>query len=295
MIDLSKKLTLAAALTLIAPAAAEEFTRTLDADADAEILIFNTAGEIEIEGWSNNQVMVDADMGRDVEEIYFVSDGDEVMIEVKVPNKSNHRSIDTDLVVKVPEGATIHVGGVSADITVVGVQGEQKLETVSGDIETDAFEADIDAESVSGDIDADGRGGSIRTGVTTVSGDITLNDFSGEINGEAVNGDIEIIGGSFEKVRVETVNGDISFQAGLHGDSRLRMETVNGAVDVELTSDLSARVDIETFNGGINNCFGPEPRRTSKYAPGRELKFTEGSGDGRVTIRTLNGRVTLCK
>ena len=51
----------------------------------------------------------------------------------------------------------------------------------------------------------------------------------------------------------------------------------------------------ETFNGDIDNCFGPEARRTSKYAPGRELSFTAGDGNGEIRIKTLNGDVILCK
>jgi hypothetical protein len=73
------------------------------------------------------------------------------------------------------------------------------------------------------------------------------------------------------------------------------VETVNGSVDILFDGDVSARFDIETFNGDIENCFGPKSERTSKYAPGRELKFTEGGGNGRVVIRTLNGDLTLCK
>ena len=58
---------------------------------------------------------------------------------------------------------------------------------------------------------------------------------------------------------------------------------------------MSARFDIETFNGSIDNCFGPEPVRTSRYTPGRELRFTEGDGNARVAIKTLNGGLRLCK
>ncbi|NIV17484.1 MAG: hypothetical protein GWN47_03550, partial [Woeseiaceae bacterium] len=78
-------------------------------------------------------------------------------------------------------------------------------------------------------------------------------------------------------------------------DGRLDVETVNGDVDIEFAGDVSARFDIETFNGDIRNCFGPEAERVSKYAPGYELKFTEGGGSGRVTIETLNGDLRLCK
>ena len=68
----------------------------------------------------------------------------------------------------------------------------------------------------------------------------------------------------------------------------------NGDVDIKFSGEVSARFDIETFNGRIRNCFGPEPVRTSEYAPGRELRFTEGGGEGRVVIRTLNGGLRLC-
>ena len=70
---------------------------------------------------------------------------------------------------------------------------------------------------------------------------------------------------------------------------------MNGRVEVIFIGDLSAEIDIESFNGRIKNCFGPKPERTSKYAPGWELSFTEGDGDGSVSIATLNGGITMCK
>jgi DUF4097 and DUF4098 domain-containing protein YvlB len=76
---------------------------------------------------------------------------------------------------------------------------------------------------------------------------------------------------------------------------RRDIETVNGSVDIEFDGEVSARFDIETFNGDIRNCFGPDAVRVSKYAPGYELKFTEGDGTGRVTVETLNGDLRICK
>lgn len=65
---------------------------------------------------------------------------------------------------------------------------------------------------------------------------------------------------------------------------RRSAETINGEVDIEFEGPVSARLDIETFNGAIDNCFGPDPARTSKYTPGLGLKFSEGGGNGRVDI-----------
>ena len=48
------------------------------------------------------------------------------------------------------------------------------------------------------------------------------------------------------------------------------------------------------FSGGIDNQLSAdEPHRTSQYAPGRELEFTLGSGDGEVRIESFSGEVVL--
>ncbi len=93
---------------------------------------------------------------------------------------------------------------------------------------------------------------------------------------------------------MNTVNGEIDFQGEMRLGGKLTAESVNGDVDIQFGGDVNARFDIETFNGEITNCFGPQAQRTSKYAPGYELSFTEGEGEGRVTISTLNGDIDIC-
>jgi DUF4097 and DUF4098 domain-containing protein YvlB len=274
--------------------AAEEINQSLDAAADGIVSIENVSGSVEVQGWSRNEVEVTGTLGDNVEEFVFERDGDEVVIEVKVPRR-NSGDISSDLVINVPEGSSVEVDTVSADIDVADVRGEQELQSVSGDVTTVASGSDIELGTVSGDIEVQGANETMRSELATVSGDIEAESLSGEIGIEAVNGDIESIGGAFTRASIETVNGSVTFHNQLIGDGRLDIETINGRVDVDFGGDVSARFDIETFNGSIRNCFGPDAVRTSKYTPGRELKFTEGDADGRVTIRTLNGSLDLCK
>jgi DUF4097 and DUF4098 domain-containing protein YvlB len=275
-------------------ALADEVDEIMDADPDGTVVISNVSGSVEVQGWSRSQVEVTGEIGSRVEELIFERDGDEVLIKVKVPRNSNG-GISSDLSISVPSGSSIHVNTVSADIDVSDVEGEQQLESVSGDVTTEAHEADIELGSVSGDVEVQGDDKAIRSRLNTVSGDIDAEGLSGEINAESVSGDVTAVNGSFERAVLNTVNGEIIFHAQLLEDGRLDVETVNGSVDIDFGGDVSARFDIETFNGSIRNCFGPESVRTSRYAPGRELKFTEGDGSGRVTIQTLNGSVRVCK
>lgn len=284
------------AVLLAAPAVAEEVNQTRDADANGKVSVSNTSGEIEIVGWDRNQVQVTGTIGDDVEELIFETSGRQTTIKVKIPSHRGHfDDADAELLIRVPRGSAIDVGVISADIDVEGVRGEQELHSVSGDITTEVYGADVEAESVSGDVDAEGNGEDGRTELASVSGDVTANNLAGEVSAGTVSGDVEIVGGSFGRAGLETVNGDIEFSAALREGGKMNVETVNGSVEIQFAGSVDARFDIETFNGRIKNCFGPKAERTSKYAPGWELSFVEGSGEGRVVISTLNGGVTLCK
>lgn len=281
-------------LALAHAAKGEEVHRKLDAAATGTVSIENTAGSVVVRGWSDDEVEVSGDLGDEVEELVFERDGNVVKVHVRTRGRSS-RGIDSDLVVRVPERSAVRIGGVSLDIEVAGVRGTQRLSTVSGDVASRAFEADVDIESVSGDIDVQGDGGSARTHVNTVSGDIDVAGLAGEIEITTVSGDLSVSGGRWSRIAANTTSGDFDFAGELLDGGRLDVETINGDLEVIFEGDLSAEIDVETFNGDIDNCFGPEAVRTSRYAPGSELRFTEGDGSGRVTIRTLNGDLRLCK
>ncbi|HLU05579.1 MAG TPA: DUF4097 family beta strand repeat-containing protein [Woeseiaceae bacterium] len=290
------KILLAAGLTvLLAEAAAAELVeRRLEAPRDAIISVQNTAGAIDIRGWSRNEVEVRGDLGRDVEELVLERDDREIRIEVRASRRNNRR-ISSDLDIRVPEGSTVNVSGVSTNIDIADISGDLRISVVSGDVDVSGFGSDIEVGTVSGDIQAGGRGQTGDARFNTVSGDVDVQDVSGNISIESVSGDLLIADGVFERVNLNTTSGDVVFKAGFAGNGRFDLDTINGDSDLTFKGDVSARFNIETFNGEIRNCFGPEPVRTSQYTPGRELKFTEGGGSGRVTISTLNGDLRLCK
>jgi len=274
---------------------AAELDERLDAARDSRVMIVNMAGSVEVSGWNRNVVELTGTIGDEVEELIFERDGRDVEIRVKTPGRSRgYMDVSADLEVRVPKDSSLEIATVSADIEVEGVYGEQELQAVSGDIRTQAFSSEIDIESVSGDVDVDGDNTDSKSEVVSVSGDITLGGLAGTIETEVVSGDIVIDSGSFDRAEVQTVNGDVVWRAELRRGGKVYAETVNGSLDFGFTGDVSAEFDIETFNGKIDNCFGPKPERVSKYAPGWELSFSHGGGDGRVSLATLNGRIRVC-
>jgi len=280
------------------PAMAEDINESLDADANGTVKISNTAGSVDVTGWSKKTVEVTGTLGDDVDELIFERNDDKITIKVKAQSSSGmwgRKDISSELSVRVPQGSSVEIATISAEIDVEGVHGEQELQAISGDIETEMFGQDIQVESVSGDIDIVGDNKDAESEIGSVSGDVTVQRLAGEMSAGSVSGNVIVDEGSFARANIETVSGDIVYEAALRAGGRLDVETVNGEVRVVFVGDVSARFDIETFNGDVDNCFGPQAERTSRYAPGLELSFTEGDGAGRVSMSTLNGDVYLCK
>ncbi len=286
-------LILLTSLVCSAAFAGEDINKTLDADPDGMVSISNTSGSVAVKGWDRNTVQVTGELGSGVKELVFTRDGKQILVKVKIP-RFNARDASADLIVHVPQRSSIEVATVSADINVESVYGTQELQAVSGDVEAEVFAKDIDIATVSGDIAIKGDLKAMDSELASVSGDIEVTGLSGEFDGATVSGDMRIVGGSFSELGANTTSGDIEISAALLPGGKLDAESVNGGINIVFTGKVAAEFDIETFNGRIKNCFGPKASRSSEYAPGVELRFTEGSGDGRVSVNTLNGNIHIC-
>ena len=276
------------------PAAAERFNKTLPADARGEVEIVNVSGTVEVDGWDRAEVQVEAGLGSGVERLEFERDGQRTRIKVILP-KGRASSGSSDLRVKIPRNSSLSINTVSADQRINGVRGGQRLQAVSGDIETDAGPGELEAKTVSGDIRARGKDGKGPVRATSVSGDIRLDDIGTEVDLNTVTGDMTVRMDRLDRARIKTTNGEMLLDTALGKEARIDAEAINGDLHFTLRGTVNAEFDIETFNGDIDNCFGPKPSRTREYGPGNELRFTQGKGDARVRIKTLNGGVMLCK
>lgn len=270
---------LAAALVL--PPGAEVFAQARDidesrpADPDARIEIEEIiVGSLRIVGWDRNEMRVTGTIGADVE--YLEIDGDESSWEIRAewPDRDHddegrrigvrdrdrdrnheHREVSVDLEVRIPVGASLQVEGVTISVEVEGVDGPISVETVTGSI--------------------DYAGSSREVDLTTVTGRIGID--SAEV----------------DRLDVESVQGDIEFRGALGASARATFEAVGGSIVLEIPADTSASFDIETMMGRIDNEFGQEAVRESRWVPSSELQFSLGGGDARVTVETLQGSVDI--
>jgi DUF4097 and DUF4098 domain-containing protein YvlB len=289
---------LVAALVLAAcpgvAAAGSPINKRTAADPAGTVEVSNVAGSVTVTGWERNEVEVTGELGDGTERLDFTKAPKLTRIKVILPERS-YNVDDTHLVVKVPFGSVLSINAVSADVRVQNVRGTQRLQTVSGDVQTQGSGEDVECRTVSGDVTIAGSGKKGVVSVTTVSGDATATNVAGEVNGSTVSGTVSFAVGETSRSRLRSTSGDVALRGPLAADARVDIESISGDVRLDLGGTLPAEYDISSFNGEIRNCFGPKSARTSEYGPGRELRFTEGSGSARVRVKTMNGDISLCR
>jgi DUF4097 and DUF4098 domain-containing protein YvlB len=271
---------------------AQPVNETFPVGPGAEIEIDVLSGTVAIEAWSQNLVEVTGTLGDGVESLEIDGDENGVYIEVEYDEHFHGKQqVDTSLTIRVPAGAILSVETVSASISVAGVTGELDLESVSGNVNVATMPAALDVETVSGNISIESA--PADSDVSSVSGKIEIDAAGGSIDVENVSGKTMIYGGVIDNGDLESVSGDITCHAIPGPDGSLDIETMSGAITLVIDPTLVASFDLSTFSGSIQNQIGPEPTRTSKYTPGKELYFNTGSGGPNISLESFSGSIKL--
>lgn len=271
---------------------AQQVSETYPAGPGAEVYIEVLSGTLTIEKGSSDLVEVTGTLGDGVESLDIDGDEDGVYIEVEYDEEYHGRQeVDTDLTIRVPAGVALSVETVSASISVAGVTGELDIETVSGKIQISSMPAALDVESVSGNIFIESA--PPESDVSSVSGLIEIRAAGGLLDVENVSGEIMIHGGVIDGGDLESVSGDITCHAIPGPGDDLDIATMDGTITLVVDPTLVASFDLSTFSGAIENQIGPEPKRTSKYTPGKELSFNTGTGGPNISLESFSGSIKL--
>ncbi len=274
--------------------AGQTVNRSVPVARGAQIEVENLAGSLVFVGWSSAELQVTGTLGDGVESLEIDVDEEDgtVYVEVEFDEDFHGRqSQNTDLHISLPADSPLSVETVSSSIEVNGLESEIEIETVSGAVRVAGNPSALDIENVSGKVIVDMA--PADTDIESVSGRVEIGMANGYIDVENVSGGIVIQGGVLAGADLESVSGNIECHAmpGPSGD--VDMETMSGTITLVADPDAVASYYLETFSGAIDNEFGPEPRRTSKYTPGQDLKFNTGSGGPRISLSSFSGAIKL--
>jgi DUF4097 and DUF4098 domain-containing protein YvlB len=287
----------AALLTITAawPALAERpIDETRKVDRDATITIDNLAGSVTVTGWNRGEVAVTGTLDDKAEELRITGGGKKLAIEVKYPEKVRNIKKGSRLEIKVPAGSTLEIETVSADIAVDGCKGAVHAEAVSGDVILRGEPATVSAETISGTLDLDVR--TDRADLSCVSGEIVARGVRRELSCSVISGTIRIDAGEdLARLSGEAVSGDVSVEGRPADGARWNLSSHSGNVKLALSGKIDAEFRLKTFSGSIADAFGHQAERTSRFAPGKELSFTEGGGGARVEVDVFSGDIEVTR
>ncbi|WP_196140569.1 DUF4097 family beta strand repeat-containing protein [Aliikangiella sp. G2MR2-5] len=272
--------------------AGEKVDKSLDVEANGQVEINNTRGEITVKGWDKNQVRVKGTLDDLTEKFIFETSGDKTTIKVKLPRNTGHRSHDgSKLEVWLPQSSSMSFTGVATDLKVEKVEGGVEINSVSGDLKISQIKKRTYVNNVSGDIDANEIEGKFE--ISTVSGDLKAKISASQISVSGVSADLDINAASFERVKASTVSGSIKLKGQMLANGEIKMSSVSGDAYYYFTDNFDAKVSLETAPGGrvVNEFNDVEPQ--TSFIDSQSLAFTSGEGSGVIRMSTVSGDIGL--
>ena len=286
---------LLALLAVTLPAAAgTPIDKTVTAAANGRVQVSSVAGSIKVTAWNRNEVHIGGTLSRNAERLAVEQTGAGISIRVVLPNHTSGNNEGSNLVVQLPAASQLEVHTVSADIDAGGLDGAVRLESVSGNVALVSRSANIYASAISGDVGVTGSAPDAKIEAHSISGKLRIENVNGNLRAGSTSGDIQLTGeNSLQGAKIDTTSGDIRFAAALGADEDYEFHSVSGNVALALPKVPAGNFDVSTFSGDIDTDFGPQPRRSSEFGPGKEWHYQSGSGKADIRIRTLSGDIRI--
>jgi hypothetical protein len=193
----------------------------------------------------------------------------------------------------VPAGATVWAKAANAAIDVNGMSGGLDLNIIGGSIAVTGAPRELNIESMDGTVTVTGTPGWMR--VKTATGSITVNGGTPDVGLTTVGGTITVAGGDFERARVESVTGNVSFGGALRRAGSLVVDSHSGTIELLLPAKASVDIEATTIAGTILNNVTARRPTPGREGRGEELSLGLGIGDARATLRSFKGNIRLTR
>jgi hypothetical protein len=205
---------------------------------------------------------------------------------------ASNAAISGSLELFVPVGATVWAKSGSATIDVTGITGGLDLNIVGGSISVTGNPRELNIESMDGGVTVNGAPNWMRA--KTATGDVTVRGSCTDLGITTVSGTVTIRDGSFERTRVESVTGNVTFGAGVTRAGTLLIDSHSGAIELQL-GKASLDIDATTITGSITNNVTTRRPTPGRDGRGEELTLSLGIGDARATLRSFKGNIRLIR
>lgn len=195
------------------------------------------------------------------------------------------------LVLRVPARARVWVKTEQADVSADGVTGELDLNIVAGRLAVRGHPRHANLESMDGAVTVDGSANWLR--IKTADGDVTVRGSSEDMAITTISGEVAVRDGAFDRARVQSVTGGVSFSGTLVRGAELSVDTHSGAIDFTSSRTASLAIDARSLTGRIDNTLFPKRPIQGRSGRGEELAAQLGAGSALVELRSFKAGIRL--
>jgi DUF4097 and DUF4098 domain-containing protein YvlB len=279
-----------ALLSAASPASAQKkYERRIPLGMEGSFRVMNMVGSVVVHGWNKDTVLIRGTVAPG-DKIY--AGGGYTGAKMFVESANERDPKPTSLEIWVPARARVWVKTATATIDVDAVEGGLDLYTVSATIDVNGSPRELNAEAIDGDIHVIGSPAWLRA--KSASGAVTLRGGSADAALSTVSGAVRVEGGPFERTKIETVTGNVSFAGRVERSGTFDFDTHSGAIDVGIPDGSNATFSVVTIAGNINNKVSRASAAPGQFGRGSELTTEMGQGAGaKISVRTFKGSVTI--
>ena len=250
--------------------------------------VMNMVGSVVVHGWSKDTVLIRGTLAPGDQ---FYAGGGYTGAKMFIESANDRNPKPTNLEIWVPARARLWVKTATAPIDVDGVDGGLDLYTVSATIEVTGNPRELNAEAIDGDIHITGSPAWLRA--KSASGAITFRGSSSDAGFSTVSGVVKVEGGPFERTKIETVTGNVSFSGRVERSGTLDFDTHSGSVDIAVPDKTGASFSVVSIAGTITNNVSRGIPTAGRFGRGSELTTEIGDPGAKISVRTFKGAVTL--
>lgn len=289
MVPKSLTAILAAMFVIASPLAGQKkIERRIPLGMEGAFRVMNMVGSVVIHGWSKDTVLIRGTLAPGDQ---FYAGGGYTGAKMFIESANDRNPKPTNLEIWVPARARVWVKTATAPIDVDGVDGGLDLYTVSATIEVTGNPRELNAEAIDGDIHIAGSPAWLRA--KSASGAITFRGASSDAGLSTVSGGVKVEGGPFERTKIETVTGNVSFSGRVERSGTFDFDTHSGSVDIAVPDKTGASFSVVSIAGMITNNVSRGMPTTGRFGRGSELTTEIGDPGAKISVRTFKGAVTL--
>jgi len=266
----------------------KKIERRIPLGMEGAFRVMNMVGSVVIHGWSKDTVLIRGTLAPGDQ---FYAGGGYTGAKMFIESANDRNPKPTNLEIWVPARARVWVKTATAPIDVDGVDGGLDLYTVSATIEVTGNPRELNAEAIDGDIHIAGSPAWLRA--KSASGAITFRGASSDAGLSTVSGGVKVEGGPFERTKIETVTGNVSFSGRVERSGTFDFDTHSGSVDIAVPDKTGASFSVVSIAGMITNNVSRGMPTTGRFGRGSELTTEIGDPGAKISVRTFKGAVTL--